>query len=48
MTPFTVSSVAKNDKDGHELKLENLGRRFSNFHAIPAKSTNKIIMVSAP
>ena len=43
-----LSSVATNGKDGYELKLGKFGPTFSNFHATPAKSTNKIIMVSAP
>jgi len=37
-------SVAKDGKD----KLEKVGPSFSSFNAMPAKITQKIIMVSAP
>ena len=31
--------------DGHGLKLQKVGPSFSNFNALPAKITRKIIMV---
>ena len=37
MTPFTVSSVAKNDKDGHELKLGKFGPTFFKFSRYTCK-----------
>ena len=42
-----MSSVSTDRKDGHGLKLEQVGPAFSNFNAIPAESP-KNIMVSAP
>ena len=38
MTPFTVSSVAKNDKDGHELKLGKFGPTFFKFQCNTCKN----------
>jgi len=37
-----LSSVAKDGKDGHGLKLENNGSTFSSLNAMPAKTTEKL------
>ena len=34
-------SLATDDKDGHELKLEKVGPTFTSFHPMPAKTRKK-------
>ena len=43
-----LSSVVKDDKDEHGLKLEKIGPTFSIFNAMHAKPPKQIVMVSAP
>ena len=43
-----LSSGAKDDKDGHGLKLENVGPTFSTFNAMPVKTTNKLLWLVLP
>ena len=37
-----MSTVAKHDKDRNELKLENVGPKFSFFKAMPAETTKQL------
>ena len=45
-----MSTVATDDKDGHGLKLENVGPKFSCFKAMPAETTKQLpyLFESAP
>ena len=46
---YFLSSVATEEKDGYELKLEKIGLTFSSFNGMPVKVTPpKNIVVSAP
>ena len=40
-----LSSVAKDGKDERGLKLENNGPTFSSFNALPAKNTEKLLLL---
>ena len=40
-----LSSVANDGKDGEGLKLENNGPTFSRFNAMPAKNTEKLLLI---
>ena len=40
-----LSSVAKDGKDGQGLKLENNAPTFSSFNAMPAKNTEKLLLI---
>ena len=38
---YFLSSVATEEKDGYELKLEKIGLTFSSFNGMPVKVTPK-------
>ena len=40
-----LSSVANDGKDGKGLKLENNGLTFSSLNAMPAKNTEKLLLI---
>ena len=42
-----LTSVATDGKDGRELKLEKVGPTFSSLNALPAKVTNKSVVIDA-